>query len=117
MNAPMPASKTVTQMLHVPTQREATNVYVMMDIQGTGRFVKVRDRLHIDQNTFQESKQRRLFYRPMYKVEGIYCFSNVCLSVRSSIKIFLYSALTRKPFDPGTEYFTQVSPFVHYLPG
>ena len=57
MNAPMPLSITVTQMLHVPTQRGITNVCVMMDIQATGRFVKVRYRPHVEQNIFQESKQ------------------------------------------------------------
>ena len=59
MNAPMPVSTTVTQMLHVPTQREVTNVCVMMDIQATGRFVKVRNRPYVDQNIFQESMHWR----------------------------------------------------------
>ena len=106
MNAPMPVSIPVTQMLHVPTQKEVTNVCVMMDIQATGRFVKVRNRPHIDQNIFQESKQ--VFYIPIHKREGIDSFSNVCLPVFSSIKIFHYCAHTRKPFDLGTAYFTQV---------
>ena len=60
MNAPMPLSITVTQMLHVPTQRGITNVCVMMDIQATGRFVKVRYRPHVEQNIFQESKHKRV---------------------------------------------------------
>ena len=59
MNAPMPVSITVRQMLHVPTQRELTNVCVMMDIQATGRFVKVRNRPHVDQNIFQGSTHWR----------------------------------------------------------
>ena len=79
MNAPMPASITVAQMLHVPTQREVTNVCVMTDIQATGRFVKVRNRPHVDQNIFQESKHRRYFKRPIHKREGIDLFSQ-CLS-------------------------------------
>ena len=80
VNAPMPASITVTKMLHVPTQREVTNVCVMMDIQETGRFVKVRNRPHVPQNIFQQSTHRRVFNRPIHKRKEIYCIPNVCLS-------------------------------------
>ena len=62
MNAPMPVSITVTQMLHVPTQREVTNVCVMTDIQATGRFVKVRNRPHVPQNIFQQSTHWRGYF-------------------------------------------------------
>ena len=87
MNAPMPLSITVTQMLHVPTQRGITNVCVMMDIQATGRFVKVRYRPHVEQNIFQESKQENkhrsffFFIDLSIKERGFPMF--VCLSISS----------------------------------
>ena len=89
MNAPMPASITVTQILHVPTQREVTNVYVMMDIQATGRFVKVRNRPHVPQNIFQQSTHRRVFNRPIHKRKEIDCFPYVCLSVFLPSRYFI----------------------------